>query len=134
MEILWVDDDSPPAPQQIGDAAIVTAQNISSAERLLADKKVRPDWVVVDLIIPQAGWRDHWLMAPGIEFVRQISNEHRNTLNVAVYSIALTDERIRRAREAGAHLVVDKHQASFADLVDQLKTHDLRVDIPVVAE
>ena len=129
LRLLWVDDDTPRLSGARVDGVegveVTSAQTCADAERHLKRAPL-PDYVVVDLVLPQGGWRgDRFFEMPGIPLTRQITTpteDRPKPPKVVVFSIALTEEAEERARQAGATKVYDKMTTSFPQLVSELKS------------
>jgi DNA-binding NarL/FixJ family response regulator len=122
LEIVWVDDDSPRNARTVENATVHTAQSVAGAEQKIKTLQRDPDWIIVDVVLPQAGWHgDRFYVAPGIEYVRHLA-EKRCSSRIAVYSIALTPDRERQAIEAGAVAAFDKHAMGLGDVVRKLQS------------
>lgn len=122
MEILWIDDDSPRNPQSLDGMRVVSVQSIQQAEELLNSGKVRPDWVVVDLVVPQGRWGEKLLAVPGIDYIRFLKGKWGDEFGLAAYGIALTDRRREAVRAAGAKRIFEKTRSSWTDVLGDLKS------------
>lgn len=128
LRLLWVDDDTPKLRNAripgIEGVEVTSVQTCAEAERHL-NRAPLPDYVVMDLVLPQAGWRrDRFFEMPGIPLTRQITTPSLVIPvppKVVVFSIALTPEAEDRALGAGAAKVYDKMTTSFPQLVNDLK-------------
>jgi CheY-like chemotaxis protein len=128
LRLLWIDDDTPKLSnaeiEGVEGVEVTSVQTCAEAERYLKRSPL-PDYVVVDLVLPQGGWRgDRFFEMPGIPLTRQItapSEDNPKPPKVVVFSIALTEDVENRARRAGAETVYDKMSISFPQLVNDMK-------------
>lgn len=127
FEILWIDDDSPSQPWTSEGVRITTAQSCQQGVDLLLSGKVNPSWVIVDLILPQAGWQNNYLKIPGLQLTEYISQQLRN--RVVVYTIVADQERRKTAKGRGAAFVFEKTKLAFGELIKQLRDIDGAGDV-----
>jgi len=118
--VLWIDDDSPKEGHVVGGFEFRTAQTCAAALAILLDNAFMPDAIIVDIVLPQGGWGDRFYETPGIELVKQVRDQ-RPGIDLAVFSIAINEERTRRAHEAGADLVRSKNQLGLLQLLKELR-------------
>lgn len=122
LSVLWLDDDTPKGERQFGEVLVHTAQTCSAAAQRLESKSF--DWVVVDLVVPQGGWRaDDFYKVPGIQFIEYVNTSFDGRVKTAAYSIALSPERSVAAREAGATITANKSQVGFTELLSLIVAH-----------
>ena len=99
MKVLWVDDDAPSEPADIGNTSVLTAGNCPDAVELIDQLASVLDAIVVDLILPQHGWGSSLLTYPGLELVRYIVQAFSDELPVAVYTVVDGDDILAQASE-----------------------------------
>jgi hypothetical protein len=126
MEVLWIDDDSPRSPETLEGMRVVSAQSIKEAEDLMNSGKIKPDWIVVDLVVPQSGWGERLFATPGIDYMRFLDRKWGGTVGIAAYGIALTDRRREAAKAAGAKKVFEKVNSSWTDVLQELRKLGVR--------
>ena len=127
MEVLWIDDDSPRNPEGIEGARVVSAQSIQQAEDILNSGRLKPDWVVVDLVVPQGRWGEKLFAVPGIDYIRFLRGKWGDGIGLAAYGIALTDRRREAVKEAGAMRIFEKTRSSWIDVLSDLKGSSISV-------
>jgi hypothetical protein len=121
MNVLWIDDDSPSAPQTIDGVKVVSAQSLSQAEELIKKSGSTFDWIVVDLIVPQNGWCSSLLSAPGLTYIRHLKDQLGDKVGLTAYGVALTDGKRRAAKAAGAQSVYEKMRYSWTDVLREIQ-------------
>jgi hypothetical protein len=130
VDILWVDDDSPKKPESIEGVNVVSAQSLKEANDLLESGKVRPSWIVVDLIVPQRGWGKSLFSVPGVDFLKylkklrdddKLKDAYGKDVGLVAYGVALTDKKREDAKSAGARSVYEKMSTSWIDVITDLK-------------
>jgi hypothetical protein len=117
MDVLWVDDDSPSHPKEIEGIKVKTVQSIGEAEALLASGRINPQWIIVDLIVPQNGWGSSWHATPGIEYIKHLKKTCGSDVGLVAYGIALTSRKKTAAKDAGADEVFEKTKSSWLDVL-----------------
>src|SRR5205823_8392169 len=101
LKVLWLDDDTPPITKSVNGVDVTCVQTCADAKRHLKIAKGTLDCLLVDLVVPQAGWRDNeFLKMPGIQFMEEVAKEYPSS-QMFVYSIAVTDAAALAARKAG---------------------------------
>lgn len=118
ITVLWLDDDAPNSERQFGEVLVRTAQNCLEAAKHLDSEAI--DWVVVDLVVPQAGWGAEYYQFPGIQFIDYVSTQFGGRIRTALYSIALSPERSAAALQAGATIAASKRQIGLSELLSQI--------------
>jgi CheY-like chemotaxis protein len=122
MEVLWIDDDTPPGNVEVGGFVLHSAQNLAQAERILDDGKVKPGGVVVDLYVPQAGWGGKLLEIPGIEYISHLRKRLGPDVKVAAFSVLVSEAERERIRKAGAVDAFRKGETSLLEVVERLRS------------
>src|SRR5439155_26941137 len=94
LRLLWLDDDTPAVQKTFNGVDVRCVQTCADAERHLRTSAHLPDYVVVDLVVPQAGWRaDEFLRMPGLQFTRDVTTRYKGGKpKVVVFSVAVTDD------------------------------------------
>lgn len=121
MEVLWVDDDSPEEVEGIEGVKVVTAQTCQEAEQLLTSGKVKPDWAVVDLIIPQGGWGKSVLRIPGLDYIQHLNNTYGDRMGIIAFSILMPEKMKQKAMAAGASDAVAKSSKSWTSVLEEIR-------------
>jgi DNA-binding NarL/FixJ family response regulator len=128
LKLLWLDDDAPAVRREVNGVDVTCVQTCADADRVLRDPTQRPDVVIVDLVVPQAGWHaSEFLKLPGINFTKYVSEQYSEGPKVVVFSIAVSDATAAAARKAGALQVYDKLRTSFTEVLDDVKSQIARV-------
>lgn len=127
LVVLWVDDDSPKEPVlKFDDVEVFTAKSCEQAVKLLDSQKVRPQWVVVDLIVPQGNWdRNHLYRLPGIHLIHHLQEKYGGEVGTLAFSIVLPPNIRKKAIDAGATEAYAKTAKSMWDVIDFLRSHPL---------
>ncbi len=125
MLVLWLDDDSPSTVPSIGSAIIVPVRTCGTAEAWLERQTDLPNWIVVDLCVPQGGWRSSRGLFPraGKEYASHIKQKYGDKIRVAIFTMALGKEQARVLLDAGANSVFSKAEISFTDLIRELEAY-----------
>jgi len=121
IEVLWLDDDSPKSIKAIDGVRVVTAQTCEQAEALLSSGKAKPDWIVVDLIVPQGNWGKPFRRIPGLHYIKHLRNEYGNRFRILALSIVMTPEMKQMSIEAGAVDAYAKDSTSWVGLIRDLR-------------
>lgn len=119
-KLLWLDDDTPAKTTMFGGLEVTSVQTCQAAASYLATTK--PSIVVIDLVVPQGGWRnDELLGLPGLTFAEHvIRTSGSEPPAVVIYSVGVSNILRIVARDIGVAAVYDKFSISFADLVERL--------------
>lgn len=128
MRFLWLDDDSPDTEIRIDDVFVTTAQTCKQAEDfLIRQRDSPPAWIIVDFVVPQAGWKSSepkapdLLRVPGLEFIKHVRKSFGTKVGVAAYGIGVPSFMRKAARDAGADVIFEKMSSPFTEVVKQLK-------------
>jgi hypothetical protein len=129
LTVLWLDDDSPGAVPGFEGVTFVTAQSCSQAESLLESGRVNPDWVIVDLSVPQGRWCPaqgaEYVQLPGLAYIGHLKETHGSRLGILAYSAVMPSQMREMALTAGAVAAYGKFQISLADLIGRVRTGTL---------
>lgn len=128
LNILWLDDDSPENVEPVKGVSVFTAQSCDQAAEILKSSKVKLDWVVVDLIVPQGSWGKPYLRVPGLHFIKYVNHDYKEPINTIAYSIIMTPEMRKDAIEQGAKLAYAKTAKSWTELVGALQQESISQD------
>lgn len=120
MKILWLDDDAPRKPFTVGLTRIMTASTCAEAEKILKRGKL-PEWIIIDLIVPQGDWGNRYFAIPGLEFLSRVAAEYKEKIQIAAYSIAINPETRRKLEVAGASKIYAKTETSFMGVINELR-------------
>jgi CheY-like chemotaxis protein len=127
LRLIWLDDDSRAGTRVISDALVTAVKSCHAAADWLAHADAPPDWIVVDLVVPQQGWGgEQFFKTPGLQFLAHLRAQYGSTVRLCAYSGFLTRDKKQLAEAAGAELVLDKASIGFADLVTILQTKEQR--------
>ena len=118
--VLWVDDDSPIVGMTVDGVEFHTAQNCKEALQLLTECVYGFDYLIIDIVLPQGGWKDELLLNPGIELVRHVKKTLGHDTPVAIYSIYLDEKRSKMAIRAGADVVASKQRMGLKGVLEKL--------------
>jgi DNA-binding response OmpR family regulator len=120
LKLLWLDDDSPATTRRFGDVEVTCVQTCNAAASYL--ETATPSFVVVDLVVPQGGWRnDELLGLPGLAFAEHIiATSGAESPDVVIFSACVSDTLRTVARDIGVAAVYDKMSIPFAELLDRL--------------
>lgn len=121
LDVLWLDDDSPRKIEDQDGVRIQTVQSCAQAEAWLKSRKELPQWIVVDLIVPQGDWGDEYYAIPGLKYIEHLKEKYNDTVGVVAFSIAMTPEIRREIQKAGAQDAFAKPTVSWNDLVANLR-------------
>ena len=121
LEVVWVDDDSPKTQRDYGDLRVTTVQTVAEAEKIFEHMKDGPNWVIMDLIVPQGGWGNNYTMVPGIDYIKEIKQRYGEKVGIGVFTAFGSDERRAAAEKAGATFFYEKTRNGFLDVLDELK-------------
>ena len=117
--LLWIDDDTPKITFDVEGVEVTCVQTCADAERQF--EKMMPDYVVVDLVLPQAGWRKHrFFEMPGIPLARQFETKYEKKPKIVVFAMALSEEAAAQVNKSHWR-VYDKMTTPFPDVVMDLK-------------
>lgn len=114
-DILWVDDDSPTTAREIEGFRVFPVQSCRQAEEKLKSGKLKPSFVVMDLILPQDGWGKEFFQLPGLKFIEYLKEDCN--LDVVVYTIVADEERRLAALASGAADVYEKRRIGLPDML-----------------
>jgi hypothetical protein len=123
MKILWLDDDAPAHSFNIGPVSIRTAGTCAEASEILLSGEI-PEWIIVDLIVPQGNWGNSELKLPGLAFIEFISKEYKDKIQLAVFSIVMPPGMERRLQTAGAAKCYAKSNTSLIRVIEDLRRND----------
>ncbi len=126
MKILWLDDDAPPMPRFVGDLKVISALSCAEAAEILAKEDLLPEWVVVDLIVPQSGWGDEIYRLPGLKFLEYVRHAYPEKVRVVVYSHVMNHIIKDQALVAGAWKVFQKSSMSLLEVLHELREETAR--------
>jgi CheY-like chemotaxis protein len=126
LKILWIDDDSPKAPEQSEGFTVYTAKSCSDALDLVASGPSLPDWVVVDLILPQGKWGDSYVMMPGLELIKHFNERYQSKVKLLAFSVVMTDVVRAMALEAGAQEAFAKTSKSWSQILETIRSLQAR--------
>jgi len=124
MDVLWVDDDSPQKPKELEGIHVTAAKSIGEAEFLLKTGKVEPQWIIVDLIVPQDGWDDRWHAVPGVEYLKYLKEEYGGKIGLVAFGIAISSRKRAQAKAAGASKIFEKTQTSWLEVLNYVANPD----------
>lgn len=116
LSVLWLDDDCTMPSLKFPQADVRTVTTCKRAAAALEEGGRNPDWIVVDLIVPQEGWGKGILRHPGVQFLEHVKTEYPD-VRLCAYAGFIDSHKDNAAREAGALVVHDKTEVSFADLL-----------------
>jgi CheY-like chemotaxis protein len=122
VDVLWLDDNSPKEIGRINGFNVVTAQTCEDAEAILNSGVLKPQWAVIDLIVPQGSWGKPATRLPGLSYISHLREKYGNSLGIVAYSIVMPPEIQQQALAAGAERAIAKHTTPFADVIRSL-TH-----------
>ncbi|HPQ71045.1 MAG TPA: hypothetical protein PKW95_18110 [bacterium] len=83
LTILWLDDDTIGDTFFLDNVQVVTAKSCKRADEKL-HKDVVFSGAVIDIIVPQEGWGEHYYKYAGLEFVRYLRKTFDDELKVFV--------------------------------------------------
>ena len=118
-KILWIDDDGKDGI--VDGHEIIAAKTCRAADQVLRRARDQLGGVVVDLILPQDGWGERVYRTPGVEMVKHVREVAGAKLPIAVYAIALTDDRRAAVKAAGAGMAYGKFDVPLDHVLRQLK-------------
>ena len=121
IKVLWLDDDSPETVSGFEGVNVVTAQSCREADELLSSG-VNPDWAVVDLIVPQAGWGESVQKIPGLSFIRHLKERYGEKIGIVAFSIVMPERIRQRVLDAGASEAIAKSTTSWAQVLEDLRS------------
>ena len=127
IQVLWLDDDSPKSVTGFEGVKIMTAQTCREAEELLSSGAIRPDWAVVDLIVPQDGWGGSANRMPGLSFISHLKGKYGDKVGIVAFSIIMPDPVKEKVIEAGACDAIAKSSRSLKSVVDELRQRTTEV-------
>jgi len=120
--VLWIDDDLPAEGTETAEFAIIPARSCKEADQILSGGS-KPEYVVVDVFLPQKGWGGGYLEMPGLHFLRHLEKlrEKSDGPLIAGYSI-VTDSVKHRADALGLTCqIFQKASSSFLDVLRSLQ-------------
>jgi CheY-like chemotaxis protein len=120
MNILWLDDDAPSTPFNIGRVSIQTAGSCKEAAEMLSGDAL-PDWVIVDLIVPQGGWEKGGSEFPGLDFIKFVSSQYHEQIQIAAFSIVMPPEMASQIHAVGAAKCYAKSSHSLTSIIEDLR-------------
>src|SRR6476661_2375081 len=126
MKIIWLDDDAPLGPHFVGDLQVISVLTCAKAAEILAKEDPLPEWIVVDLIVPQDGWGDGIYRLPGLKFLEYVSQVYSGKVRAAVYSHVMDDRIKNQALKAGAWKVFQKTSMSLLGVLHELREEAAR--------
>ena len=122
MKILWLDDDALES-FNIGPLSIQTAKTCKEAAEYLSQDAL-PDWIIIDILVPQGGWGEALTEFPGLEFIKFVSSQYREKIRIAAYSIIMSDGMVEKLKAAGAAKCYAKSSKSFMSVIEDLRKSD----------
>ena len=129
IKILWLEDDAPEyRPFQYNGHTVLVASNCERAKQYLDDyPEIR--MAVVDLLVPQSGWRSEEIFVdPGLEFIHEELVE-RSGMVAVVFSANMPDVVQKRLGEIRVP-AFDKLEQRLGSVLDHLiKIKDSEVAI-----
>lgn len=125
-KILWIDDMAHPETIKRDSYIIKTARNCEKGMEILEKKTADVDAIVLDVIMPQAGWESSYLYRlPGLELARAVkSNDALQHIPIAIWAWIVDDERVSLAKEIGVKTIKSKQEFSLKETLDILLGHE----------
>lgn len=120
MNILWLDDDAPSTPFNIGRVSIRTAGSCKEAAEMLSGDEL-PDWIIVDLIVPQGGWGKVNSKLPGLDFIKFVSSQYREKIQIAAFSMIMPTAIVSQILAAGAARCYAKSGHPLTEVIEDLR-------------
>jgi CheY-like chemotaxis protein len=124
VNILWLDDDAPKSPRNVGEVHVIPARTCAEAAQILEQGERPPEWIVVDLIVPQDSWGEGYLRMPGLEFIKYVKATYDNRIAIAVYSLALSPNVREQSLRAGASRLFEKQSMSLLEVLHEIRELD----------
>lgn len=122
INVLWVDDDSPRILEPVSGFTVRSVKSCRAAIDLIESKAPPPDWVVVDLIVPQGNWLDSYVMLPGLELLKHLRK--KSAIGLVAFSVVMTGTLKSMAVEAGANESFAKTDHSWHEVLQAIRILD----------